>query len=87
MMIKDFFVNIVNEAANAAVLDKKLGQAENINAKFVCETPKNPEFGDYAINVSSLARDAKIAPPMIANAIVQYIKPENSIKTRVFRLI
>ena len=77
MMIKDFFVNTVNEAANAAVLDKKLGQAENINEKFVCETPKNPEFGDYAINVSSLARDAKIAPPMIANAIVQYIKPEN----------
>ncbi len=56
-------------------MDKKLGAAENINAKFVCETPKNPEFGDYAINVSALARDAKMAPPLIAKAIVEYINP------------
>ena len=77
MMIKDFFVDIVNTAANEAVLNKKLGQAQSINAKFVCETPKNPEFGDFAINVSSLARDAKMAPPMIANAIAEYIKSDN----------
>ncbi len=75
MMIKDFFVNIVDEAAKKAAMDKKLGAAENINAKFVCETPKNPEFGDYAINVSALARDAKMAPPLIAKAIVEYINP------------
>ncbi len=75
MMIKDFFVNIVDEAVKKAVLDKKLGAAENINAKFVCETPKNPEFGDYAINVSSLAREAKMAPPLIAKVIVEYVKP------------
>ena len=77
MMIKDFFVDIVNTAANEAVLNKKLGQAQSINAKFVCETQKNPEFGDFAINVSSLARDAKMAPPMIANAIAEYIKSDN----------
>ncbi len=75
MMIKDFFVDIVDEAAKKAAMDKKLGAAENINAKFVCETPKNPEFGDYAINVSALARDAKMAPPLIAKAIVEYINP------------
>lgn len=77
MMIKDFFVDIVNVAANEAVLNKKLGQAQNINVKFVCETPKNSEFGDFAINVSSLARDAKMAPPLIANVIAEYIKPDN----------
>lgn len=77
MMIKDFFVNIVDEAAKKAVSDKKLGAAENINAKFVCETPKNPEFGDYAINVSALARETKMAPPLIAKAIVEYIEPLN----------
>lgn len=76
MMIKDFFVNIVDAAAKKAVLDKKLGQAENISVKFICETPKNPEFGDFSVNVSSLARDAKMAPPAIANAIAEYIKPE-----------
>lgn len=76
MMIKDFFVNIVNEAAKRAVSDKKLGQAENINVGFICEKPKNPEFGDFSVNVSSLARDAKMAPPMIANAIIEYINPD-----------
>ncbi len=77
MMIKDFFVNIVKEAADKALSNKKLGAAENISAKFVCETPKNPEFGDYAINVSALARDAKMAPPMIAKAISEFIVPDN----------
>ncbi len=75
-MIKDFFVNIVNEAAKRAISDKKLGQAENINVGFICEKPKNPEFGDFSVNVSSLARDAKMAPPMIANAIIEYINPD-----------
>ena len=42
------------------------------------EKPKNPDFGDLAINVSSLARNAKIAPPMIANAIVEFIEKEDS---------
>ena len=34
-------------------------------------------LGIFAINVSSLARDAKMAPPMIANAIAEYIKSDN----------
>ena len=37
------------------------------------ERPKNTDFGDYAVNVSSLARTARIAPPLIANAILEYI--------------
>ncbi len=77
MMIKDFFVNVVKNAADEAVLNKKLGAAEKITASFVCETPKNPEFGDFSVNVSSLARDAKMAPPMIANAVKEFIKPED----------
>lgn len=77
MMIKDFFVNIVEKAANEALSNKKLGQAEKITASFVCETPKNPEFGDFSVNVSSLARDAKMAPPMIAQAVAEFIKAED----------
>ncbi len=42
------------------------------------EKPKNPEFGDFAVNVSSLARSAKIAPPMIANAIVEFVEKEDN---------
>ena len=77
MMIKDFFVNIVEKADNEALSNKKLGQAEKITASFVCETPKNPEFGDFSVNVSSLARDAKMAPPMIAQAVAEFIKAED----------
>ena len=33
------------------------------------ERPKNPEFGDYAVNVSSLAKTLKKAPSLIAEAI------------------
>ena len=77
MMIKDFFVNVVKKAADEAVLNKKLEAAEKITANFVCETPKNPEFGDFSVNVSSLARDAKMAPPVIANAVKEFIKPED----------
>ena len=42
------------------------------------ERPKNAEFGDYAVNVSSLARFAKIAPPQIANAILECINKEDN---------
>jgi arginyl-tRNA synthetase len=33
------------------------------------ERPRNPEHGDYAVNVSFLARHTKMAPPKIAEAI------------------
>ena len=42
------------------------------------ERPKNADFGDYAVNVSSLARFAKIAPPQIANAIVEFVEQEDN---------
>ena len=44
----------------------------------VAERPKNLDFGDYAVNVSSLARSAKIAPPLIAQAIVEFIDKEDN---------
>lgn len=33
------------------------------------ETPKNPDFGDFAVNVSSLAKVAKLGPPQIAGQL------------------
>lgn len=76
-MIKDFFVETVKTAIDRAVENKKLGQMTENKATLVCETPKNPEFGDFAINVSSLAREAKIAPPLIAQAIVDFIEQKD----------
>ena len=77
-MLKDFFLNEMNESINNAIKGDKLGQL-SLNDEFtlVIEKPKNPEFGDFAVNVSSLARLAKIAPPMIANAIVEFLPKTN----------
>ena len=73
-MLKDFFIKETECAVNKAIENGKLGQM-GINDEYtlVIEKPKNPDFGDFAINVSSLARVAKIAPPMIANAIVEFL--------------
>ena len=77
-MLKDFFLNEVEEAILKTIKDNKLGQAnEYIKGSLMIEKPKNPDFGDFAVNVSSLARSAKIAPPMIANAIVEYLSGKN----------
>ena len=63
-MLKDYFLNKVENAINEAINAQKLGQmSEYTKGSLVVEKPKNPDFGDLAINVSSLARSARIAPP------------------------
>lgn len=77
-MLKDFFLNEVKQGIKKAIATNELGQM-NADSEFslIMEKPKNPDFGDFAVNVSSLARSAKIAPPMIANAIVKHLTNEN----------
>ena len=77
-MLKDFFLNEVKNGINGAIKSGSLGQMElEDEYSLIVEKPKNPDFGDFAVNVSSLARMAKIAPPMIANAIVDKLSKEN----------
>ncbi len=77
-MLKDFFLNETEKAILKAIENKKLGQAnEYQKGTLIIEKPKNPNFGDFAVNVSSLARSAKIAPPLIANSISEYLSGEN----------
>lgn len=77
-MLKDFFLNEVKNGIKKAAAAGKLGQM-GTDAEFslIVEKSKNPDFGDFAVNVSSLARSAKIAPPMIAQAIVENLTKEN----------
>lgn len=78
-MIKDYFIEKIENALLKAVSENKLGQMkEYTKGSLVVEKPKNPDFGDFAVNVSSLARTAKIAPPMIANAIVSEIAEDGN---------
>ena len=78
-MIKDYFINNIENAVEKAIENGKLGaMSEYTKGSLVVERPKNPDFGDYAVNVSSLARFAKIAPPMIANAIVEFVEKDDN---------
>lgn len=78
-MLRDYFLNKIEDAIEKAIAAGKLGQmSEYVKGSLPVEKPKNPEFGDFAINVSSLARSAKIAPPMIANSIVEFIDKEDN---------
>ena len=78
-MIKDYFINKIERAVEKAIENGKLGAMSEYNkGSLVVERPKNPDFGDYAVNVSSLARFAKIAPPMIANAIVEFVEKDDN---------
>ncbi len=78
-MLRDYFLNKVENAIEKAIVANKLGQmTEYTKGPLSVEKPKNPDFGDFAINVSSLARSARIAPPMIANSILEFIDKEDS---------
>lgn len=78
-MLRDYFLNKVENAIEKAIVANKLGQmTEYTKGTLSVEKPKNPDFGDFAINISSLARSARIAPPMIANSILEFIDKEDS---------
>ncbi len=76
MMKKDFFAQLVHGAIDEAIKNKELGELSENRFNPICEIPKNTQFGDYAVNVSSLARDAKMAPPLIAQNIAKYIEAQ-----------
>ena len=77
-MLKDLFLEETENAVELAVKNNSLGQmTEYTKGTLTVEKPKNVEFGDFAINVSSLARNAKIAPPQIANAICENLTKNN----------
>ena len=75
-MLKDFFLKEVENSIFECIKSNALGQmSEYSKGSLIVEKPKNIEFGDFAINVSSLARAARIAPPMIANNIADRLNP------------
>lgn len=77
-MYKKILLANIESAIEKAISDKKLGSMEEFQkGSLIIEKPKNTDFGDFAVNVSSLARSARIAPVAIANAIVEYLSSDN----------
>ena len=78
-MIKDYFLNNIETAIEKAAAENKLGEMkEYTRGTLATERPKNSDFGDFAVNVSSLARYARMAPPQIANTIISYIDKDDN---------
>ncbi len=77
-MLKEYFLEIVTTSINQLVRDGKLGQmSDNDSFSLNIEVPKNAEYGDFAVNVSSLARYAKLPPIKIAEIISENIEKTN----------
>ena len=76
MMIREFFEKAINNALISAINDGKLQNINPDEVKFMCEIPKNNQFGDFAVNVSQLSRFAKMAPVQIANILAEYIQKD-----------
>lgn len=74
-MLKEYFLEKVNSSVNSLIATEKLGQmTEKDKFSLQAEVPKNTQFGDFAVNVSSLARYAKLAPVKIAELISENIE-------------
>ena len=76
-MLKEYFLEKVNETVKKLVEQGKLGQMKPEDTfSFQADVPKNTQFGDFAVNVASLARYARLAPPVIAQTIADNIKTD-----------
>lgn len=77
-MLKEYFLEKVRTTVKSLVENGKLGQM-GADDEFTLnsEVPKNTAFGDFAVNVSSLSRYARLAPPIIAQTIANAIEKED----------
>lgn len=77
-MLKEYFLEKVNKAISNLTEANKLGQMKsNEEYNLQAEVPKNAQFGDFAVNVSSLSRYVKTAPAVIAKTIADEINCDN----------
>lgn len=68
-MFKDLILNKIESAVIKAVQAGQLPEMEDYQKLLRCEIPKNAEYGDFAVNVSPLAKFARKAPAQIAQII------------------
>lgn len=76
-MIKDYIFEQTKNAIITLAKSGKLGAMTGDESfDIVVGIPKNTEFGDYALNVASLARFSKMAPPQIAAVVAENLDLE-----------
>jgi arginyl-tRNA synthetase len=79
-MIKTRIAEIVKDAVKKAIDSDTLGEVKEFNndisKNIIIERTRKPEFGDYACNVAFMARYARMAPPKIAEAVINHISDD-----------
>ncbi len=70
-MLKDYFIEITKKAIVEAF------ELKETDFELKAESPKNKDFGDFAINISALSRILKKSPVEIAKAVVDKIEQKN----------
>ncbi len=74
-MLREKLRKIIEKAIITKINDNKLGQLKSLDEiTIIIEKPKNPEFGDFSINVSPYAKAAKISPVQIAQELQLALK-------------
>ncbi len=74
-MLKEYFLEKVNTSIRDLLKNKCLGQmTQDEEFSLQSEVPKNIQFGDFAVNVSSLSRYAKLPPAKIAELVSENIE-------------
>ena len=77
-MLKEYFLETVEQAVRETAKKGLLGQMNGSEEwALQGEVPKNTEFGDFAVNVSSLARYARLSPVQIAQTLADNINKKD----------
>jgi arginyl-tRNA synthetase len=77
-MLKEYFLELVKSSVSKLIETNSLGAMKSSEQySLQSEIPKNIQFGDFAVNVSSLARFAKLPPVKIAELIANNIDKTN----------
>lgn len=77
-MLKQYIIDVTTNAIKTAAKAGRLNLLkEDDDFSLNAEIPKNEEFGDIAVNVSVLAKFAKMAPPAIAQTVAEAINIED----------
>ena len=77
-MLKQYIIDVTTNAIKTAAKAGRLNLLkEDDDFSLNAEIPKNEEFGDIAVNVSALAKFAKMAPPAIAQPVAEAINIED----------
>ena len=84
-MLKNECIELIKKGIITATEKGLAGDLEKTSIpEFTAEVPKNPEFGDAAINVSKLCRFTKKSPADTAKLIVKYMADDDFARSENF---